>query len=36
MAKVNINKFKKHLKLVSDATPGGEPAILMVMAYMNL
>ena len=27
MAKVNIEKFKKHLKLVSDATPSGEPAI---------
>ena len=27
MAKANIDKFKKHLKLVSDATPGGEPAI---------
>jgi hypothetical protein len=28
MAKVNIDKFKKHQKLISDATPmGGEPAI---------
>ena len=27
MAKVNIDKFKKHQKLISDATPSGEPAI---------
>lgn len=27
MAKVNFDKFKKHLKLVSDSTPSGEPAI---------
>jgi len=27
MAKTNIDKFKKHLKLISDATPSGEPAI---------
>ena len=27
MAKVNIDKFKKHQKLISDATPTGEPAI---------
>jgi len=27
MTKVNIDKFKKHQKLISDATPSGEPAI---------
>jgi len=27
MAKANIDKFKKHQKLISDATPMGEPAI---------
>ena len=27
MAKANIDKFKKHQKLISDATPSGEPAI---------
>ena len=27
MAKTNIDKFKKHLKLVTDSTPSGEPAI---------
>ena len=27
MAKTNIDKFKKHQKLISDATPSGEPAI---------
>ena len=27
MTKVNIDKFKKHLKLVTDSTPSGEPAI---------
>lgn len=27
MSKVNINKFKKHQKLISDATSSGEEAI---------
>ena len=27
MAKTNIDKFKKHQKLISDTTPSGEPAI---------
>ena len=27
MTKKNIDKFKKHQKLISDATPSGEPAI---------
>ena len=27
MTKTNIDKFKKHQKLISDATPSGEPAI---------
>ena len=27
MAKENIDKFNKHLKLISGATPSGEPAI---------
>ena len=27
MAKINIDKFKKHLKLVTDSTPSGEPGI---------
>ena len=27
MTKTNIEKFKKHQKLISDATPSGEPAI---------
>ena len=27
MTKVNIDKFKKHQKLISDATPSGEPGI---------
>ena len=26
MAKINIDKFKKHLKLISGATPSGETA----------
>ena len=27
MTKVNIDKFKKHQKLISDAIPSGEPAV---------
>ena len=27
MAKTNIDKFKKHQKLISDAIPSGEPGI---------